>query len=228
MSNELAKLMDMLLAYSPPPGVFNPWRDFDFQNDIGPEAPTIRLEQLTQYMQQRIGKAKLALIAEAPSYQGCKFTGIAMTSEQLMNGRYHAIDPELILHGMTPRRTSRHPGKPYGWAEHTGTMVWTTLVEAGLHTDEVVLWNAFPFHTHVAGNRLSNRTPDAGELQEGRRYVDILCRIYPGVQLVAVGRRSEHVLKSLGMTHTYVRHPSHAGKPEFVEGLLRLLTVAHA
>ena len=47
---------------------------------IGPEAPAIRREQLRRYLDERIGHARLLLVAEAAGYQGAKFSGIAMTS----------------------------------------------------------------------------------------------------------------------------------------------------
>ena len=58
---------------------FNPWKDTDLRYEVE-NAPSIRKEQLHDYLSRRVGKAKLLLIAEACGYQGGHFTGIAMTA----------------------------------------------------------------------------------------------------------------------------------------------------
>ena len=73
-----------LLRLSPCGAVFNPWRQSDTENDIGPRAPNIRRRQLRTYLSERIGTAELALMGEALGYRGGHFTGIAMTSERIL------------------------------------------------------------------------------------------------------------------------------------------------
>lgn len=63
------------------PNVFNPWRDFDEANDFSTDAPILRAKHLRCYLEQRLKTTRLVLVAEAPSWRGAKFTGIAMTSE---------------------------------------------------------------------------------------------------------------------------------------------------
>jgi len=62
--------------------VFNPWNDYDPQNDLDVDAPRYRKYHLTKYMEERMHSAKMLLIAEAPGYQGAKMSGLAMTSER--------------------------------------------------------------------------------------------------------------------------------------------------
>src|SRR2546430_6240189 len=88
-----------LLKKSPSGAVFNPWRQVDEKNDIGPQAPRIRREQLRAYLCDRLGKARLAIIGEALGYRGGHFSGIPMTSERLLLGRKTGIAPERILLG---------------------------------------------------------------------------------------------------------------------------------
>ena len=45
--------------------VFNPWRDYDAQCDIGPQAPAVRRRQLHDYLQYRLAKASYAAASPA-------------------------------------------------------------------------------------------------------------------------------------------------------------------
>jgi len=69
-----------LLKASPSGAVFNPWWQFDEENDIGPHAPAIRRKHLAVYFRKRLGTARLAIIGEALGYRGGHFSGIPMTS----------------------------------------------------------------------------------------------------------------------------------------------------
>jgi hypothetical protein len=111
----------------PLPDVFNPWRDVDTVNDASTDAPWIRSKNLTMYLQSRTGRARLLLVGEAPGYQGCHFSGIAMTSERIILGNkpgipqsavFPAVDRRHIAH---QRRTSRDDLYPLGANEPTAT-----------------------------------------------------------------------------------------------------------
>lgn len=98
-------------------------------------------------------------------------------------------------------------------------MVWETIREI----DPLpVLWNAFPFHPHEAGNARTNRAPSAAELLTGERFVEWLIRLLPIECVAAVGNHADATLTRLGISHQKVRHPSQGGKQRFVEGLARL------
>ncbi|HEU4344561.1 MAG TPA: hypothetical protein VFU31_23650, partial [Candidatus Binatia bacterium] len=96
-----------LLKSSPRGAVFNPWWQVDAANDIGPQAPGIRREQLRAYLSERIGKAQLALIGEALGYRGGHFTGIAMTSERILLDATPGVARCDVFSAIKPRRTSR-------------------------------------------------------------------------------------------------------------------------
>jgi hypothetical protein len=139
------------------PNVFNPWRDMDPVHDENPSAPIIRTEQLRRYLRQRLGTARLVLIAEAAGYQGAKFTGIAMTSERILLGHKPEVPATHPVEGGA-LQTSKRDHHPLGVNEPTATIVWTQMAKHQLPPNDFVLWNAFPCHPHDPGESLSNRS----------------------------------------------------------------------
>ena len=128
---------------------FNPYRDTDLALDRA-GTTTIRLGNLGDHLRSRSHPTVL-LVGEAAGYAGCRFSGIAFTSER-------SLPPE--------RRTSNHPR---GRVEHSASIVHRVLAELELE-DETVLWNVCP--THPAGSTpLSNRTPTRDELAAGRPFL---------------------------------------------------------
>jgi len=86
-------------------GVYNPWRDYDERCDCGPDAPLIRSRQLTDYLRRRIGHAKYLFVAEAAGYQGCRFTGVAITCERMLLNAHKQVTSAMVL-GYDGQRTS--------------------------------------------------------------------------------------------------------------------------
>ena len=85
--------------------VFNPWRDFDPDTEIGPQAPAMRRENLRRYLQLR-QNAHYLFIAEALGYQGGHFSGVAITSERILLGQHKDVRPESVLGEWDYARTS--------------------------------------------------------------------------------------------------------------------------
>ena len=160
---------------------FNPWKDTDLRYEVE-NAPSIRKEQLHDYLSRRVGKAKLFLIAEACGYQGGHFTGIAMTCERMILNEHPAVNSLMIL-GKEGKRTSRKDSpmiakptqKEKGFNEPTDSVVWKACLDAGLSADEFILWNIYPFHPHKKDDLLSNRTPTDDELAIGVRVSGDFC-----------------------------------------------------
>lgn len=211
----------------PSQNVFNPWNDYDPIHDGGGLAPTHRRENLRVYLEERIGKAKILLIAEAPGYQGCKFSGIAMTSERILMGGLErkGVSPRAV-HNQTPHpRTSNVDVGPQsrrtrGYAEPTATIVWTRLLALGLNPRDFVLWNAFAWHPHDAADYLSNRRPEPQELEQGKDTLKAMLGLFPGVATIAVGRVAEGCLQTMGIAGAFhVPHPANGGANDFANGI---------
>ncbi len=215
------------LRKNPAGPLFNPWYDRDPENDATPHAPEIRREQLRTYLEERLGKAKLLLVAEAVGYQGGHFTGIAMTSERILLGHQqekYGIRPDHVFRGRKPVRTSRSEVNRNGMSEPTATIVWGALVDLGINPYEVVLWNAVPWHPWNGNRgRLSNRTPTERERKKGLKLLNSFLSLYPEARPVAVGRKCEESLSELGIGHQAVRHPANGGAPRFRAQLRELI-----
>src|SRR5438045_1225004 len=177
-----------LLNVSPSGAVFNPWWEVDEQNDVGHNAPAIRRNQLRAYLEERLGKSKVAIIGEALGYRGGHFSGIPMTSERILLGKKRDVvaalyerrnlrgrvmggghrPPVQIIGSIKPCRTSKPKKCPDGFSEPTATIVWGSLLGLGLKPEQFVLWNAFPWHSFdQRRGMLSNRMPTRRERSTG-------------------------------------------------------------
>lgn len=163
-----------------------------------PGGAATRAATLLAYLEARSQPA-LLLVGEAAGYQGCRFSGIAFTSERALP---------------MSQWTST---KPEGWREPSATIVHDALKELGLE-DRTILWNVVPFHP--AGRMpLSNRTPKAAERRAGTEWLRrILAITQPGV-VAAIGRVAE---VALGPGTPYLRHPARGGAGRFQDGLVKL------
>jgi hypothetical protein len=220
------RFVEQLQAFPALPHVFNPYADYDNENDISKTSRDHRSEHLRRYLSERIGKTKLALIAEAPGYQGCHFSGIAMTSERILlnhQARKGVRSDHVIAEGA--RRTSRDHGKfkELGANEPTATIVWGKLMSAGLDSREFVLWNAFCFHPMGEGY-LTNRKPTSNELDKGQHLLEAFVELFPEARRVAIGRVSEALLAERGISMVgQVRHPANGGATLFRDGVSNIL-----
>ncbi|MGE5308908.1 MAG: uracil-DNA glycosylase [Deltaproteobacteria bacterium] len=201
-------------------GVFNPWRDVDRQNDIGPSCPAIRRRQIESFLNSRQKKARFLIIGEASGYQGCHFTGIPMTSERILLGYMQkaGIRAGTILPDLVPERTSRPEIKPSGFSEPTATIVWGAVIASGLDPLEVCIWNTVPQHLYnPAKGMLSNRNPTKDEIAQGSQILRRFLEIFPDAELIAVGNAAVAGLTLLGRPFVKVRHPSMGGSRLFRE-----------
>lgn len=203
--------------------VFNPWGQTDLQYDLSADAPNIRSAQLRRYFETRLRRAKIALIAEAPSYAGAKFCGIAMCCERMLLAEGADYD-SAFFEGPKARTSAPTPGlhNDDGMLERTASIVWKTMGQAGFHPHEFVNWNAFAWHPHEPGNPLTNRTPTPAELQAGLPVLHAFLDLFPSVKVVAVGQVCQRTLASLNVPAHPVRHPSYGGASEFRAGIVAL------
>jgi hypothetical protein len=197
--------------------VFNPWREVDLNYDRTPQAAHIRCAQLTAYLSERMDSAQTVLIAEAPGYQGARFSGMAMTSERILLGKHAAVRPEHVFAGAaqrTSRADSTRGGEP-GMNEPTATVVWAHLLQAGFDSRSFVLWNTFAFHPHHAADPMSNRTPTPSEVTLAAPVLHQFLALFPNANIIALGKIAERTLGQLGVSALAVRHPSMGGAAQF-------------
>ena len=212
------------------PAVCNPWRDYDRTCDLGPQAPKIRRHQLQEYLAQRIGQARYLFVAEAAGYQGCRFTGIAITCERMLLGAHKQVTSAMVL-GHTGQRTSR-PDSPYmtsrpqreqGMNEPTDTYVWGAILDNGLNPRDVLLWNIFPFHPHK-DSPFSNRTPTDEELSAGLAYNrQLLALCQQPLRNGAIGRKAAEAQQAAGIPAVATRHPANGGAGLFRKQFAELI-----
>ncbi len=216
------------LKYSPKRAdVFNPWWETDPENDIDDKGPIIRRQQLFQYLNERLGKAKFLLVGEAIGYQGGHFTGIPMTSERILLGGHvkKGILPEHVFSGIEINRTSKPKLKPQGFTEPTGTIVWGHIIQSNLNPRDFILWNAFPWHPFKPkSGLLSNRTPNNREFQFGIGILTRLIQITKIGNIIAVGEKSFNILNQLGKNCKKVRHPANGGAGKYRKQLTKIIS----
>lgn len=224
MNPNAIAFVESLQALPRMPAVFNPWTDVDPIHDIGERSPQIRAEQLTQYLSERIGRARWVLCAEALSYQGGHFSGIAMTSERILLGHQSkrgVLADDVIKSGGQRTSIVTKVTPKLGATERTATIVWGALKSGGIDTREVALWNAFAPHPMKGdGEWLSNRTPSRQELKLGRPLLEKFLTLFPGAKTIAIGQVSGDILRDMGVAVTaQVRHPANGGATEFRDGI---------
>ena len=215
-----------LLNVSPSGAVFNPWWEVDEQNDVGHNAPAIRRNQLRAYLEERLGKSKVAIIGEALGYRGGHFSGIPMTSERILLGKKKGsgIELEHVFSSIKPRRTSKSKKCPDGFSEPTATIVWSTLLRLGLKPQQFVLWNAFPWHSFdPRRGMLSNRMPNKSERSAGLAVLKAFLDLFPCDEIVALGNVAVSQLKEMNVECQGVRHPASGGAKLFREQIGRIL-----
>jgi uracil-DNA glycosylase len=220
-----------LLKNSPSGAVFNPWWQVDKQNDVGHDAPAIRRNQLQAYLQERVGKSKVAIIGEALGYRGGHFSGIPMTSERILLGKKKdsRIDPEQVFSSIKPRRTSKSRSCPDGFSEPTATIVWSTLLMLRLKPEQFVLWNAFPWHSFDPRRGiLSNRMPNKSERSAGLSVLKAFLHLFRCDEIVALGNVAASQLKELNVESHKARHPASGGAKLFRQQIGRIVQKVRA
>jgi hypothetical protein len=191
------------------PNVFNPWSDPD-PLDRTDDAAGHRLRRLKQHLAWR---PAFVLVGEAAGYQGCRFSGVAFTSER------------LLLEGRIPRvrSTERVTHRTRPWSEPSATVVWECLHELRI-ADCTVLWNAFPWHPYRPDEPHSNRRPSTVEVRQGAQVLRAVLDRFANATVVAVGQVARQALQNVvGGNPRVVRHPAMAGAREFRANLAAIV-----
>lgn len=176
----------------------------------------VRRNNLNLYLHQMANRGpRTLLVGEAAGYLGCKLTGVPFTSEEILLRGIAEFGLFGESRGYHITSDSTQPCK-----ETTATIVWSVLKQAERLP---LLWNTYPFHPFRAGKPFSNRTPNDSELTIGRPFLLTIISLFDIHTVVAVGKKSDSVLDSMGVTHHSVRHPSHGGKEEFASGVMHII-----
>ena len=197
--------------------IFNPWANCDPKYDLK-NAPDIRCNNLREYLISRKG-AKFVLIAEAPGYQGCHFSGIPMTSERLFTKKYElgAMQRSSDEKKLKEKRKSITIQKK-GFTEPTSTIVWKFMYN--YNVTDFVLWNAFPFHPHQKDQLLSNRKPEQDELNSTRDILGEFLELFKNAEVIPIGNVAAKILNR----ENTIRHPANGGKRKFEKQMQHVLS----
>lgn len=209
MTASVYDFVDQLARVEPGPACTNFF-------DHGLPANAQRRENLGTYLTEMLDRSpKVLLVGEAPGFRGMRITGVPFTNRGMFEGPANSFG----LFG---------PGKGYALppdasgvpAEPTATVMWQVLAELEFLP---LLWSAFPWHPHLPGQPLSNRTPTRSEAALGTPFWQALAEIFAIQTVVAVGNVAHHSLQRSGLDAPKVRHPSHGGRSGFKRGLEQLL-----
>ena len=195
-------------------------RDAFNQYAPGDSNNAIRRANLRRYLRTLAAlPARALLVMEAPGYRGCRLTGVPVTSRKLLLEGVAALN---IFGREAGYQDVADPGFERVYGEQSATIVWETLSSLGALP---LIWNAYPFHPHKAGQPLSNRKPRAAEIDLGLVFLRRLLAEWRFEQVIAVGAVACETLRELRVSCGKVRHPAHGGKQDFVAGLSALLSV---
>ena len=212
--------------------VFNPWKDYDKNHDFDASSPQKRCCNLCKYLKKR-EDAKYILIAEAPGYQGCHFSGIPMTSERLiLQDKYGLGKIGLNLQRTSKTNLTNEPKivQVFGFCEPTATIVWNQIVDKiGIDSKDFVLWNAFPFHPYkYENNMLTNRKPKKKEILDTKIILSLFLELFDKKQrIICIGNVSKNTLGNIlkvDFKLDKVRHPANGGANDFRNEIQNLIS----
>jgi hypothetical protein len=231
MSSQVDQFVDRLQEYRSNGPVGNPWVDYDRDFDID-EAPRHRSNHLRSYLNARLNTAEALLIAEAPGYQGAKFSGIPMTCERTLLGHRRGVSCADAFDETIERyRTSRPPEalskavKLRGFCEPTAAYVWGHMANRPGLPKKIVLWNLFAFHPHEDTDTLTNRKPKDPEILRNQPVLEAFLRLFPDRPILSIGNISKEYLTRWGHRYElFTRHPANGGGAVFREKFAEFLS----
>jgi uracil-DNA glycosylase len=182
--------------------LFNPWREH-CPHDAPDNGPEARLLRLAWHLDCN---PRVILVGEAPGYQGCRYSGVAFTSER------------LLMEGTIPRIKAvghRLSTRPRPFSEPSATIVWKALYQIGL-AEQTILWNAVQLHPSKPEKLWSNRSPTDAELEFGAPALRILRDHFDTSLFVAVGKKAGKLMTVMGIPPAEtIRHPANGGAKDF-------------
>ena len=205
------ELEPILTGVPSTPTVFNQYRDCNEQVDLQ-TAPSTRLQNLKKYMEQALKTASVLVVGEAAGPWGCRFSGVPFMGERQLLDSTFPYKGERSSRSKTARPTRVDP--PY--ISTSAEIFWRLMLQ--FHT-QILVWDAFPLHTHKCHDIFSVRNPTTTEVAGFRGALHLIKAYMKPVQIVAIGRKADKILSTIGELHQYVRHPSRGGNAKFTAGM---------
>ena len=191
-----------------------PGRNNFFDHSV--PANALRRHNLAAYLGEMLERApKVLLVGEAPGFRGMRITGVPFTNRTMFQGPANSFG--LFGGGQGYVLPPEATGVA---AEPTATVMWEVLAELGFLP---LLWSACPWHTHLPGQPLSNRTPTPADAALGTPFWQALTGIFGIETVIAVGNVAHSSLRRSGLAVPKIRHPAHGGRARFKQGLQDLL-----
>ena len=203
---------ETIFAEPSTPTLFNQYKDADRDFDK-PGAVAIRRTNLKNYLSYFIEQPTILLVGEAPGPNGCRFSGVAFTSEhQLVSG---------LLRFQGCQSSNRE--RPY--KEPTATTFWRAVMAVESRVSQrALVWNCVPFHPHGKDEPMSIRAPTAAEIHQYAHILRGVIHMLKCERVVSIGNHAARAIRELDVATEHVRHPSHGGVAEFKIGLKQVFS----
>ena len=193
--------------------VFNPYRDVCEAHDKK-NAHLIRARNLKRALDAYAGQPVDALwIGRDLGYRGGRRTGLALVDEDHLDTASKRWQVKL-------GKATKGPVV----RERTAAKVWQMLRKMDA---SVFMWNVFPFHPHLAGQPLSNRSHTAQERDAGLMFLRALVELLEPQKLIAIGSDAFNCAERIFSDRTIykIRHPSYGGEKIFAEQIAKLYKI---
>jgi uracil-DNA glycosylase len=195
-------------------GLFNQYKDRNPYVDLI-NAADIRRQNLYNYFKSFSKKPVVVLIGEAPGPWGCRFSGIPFTGERQL------LLKELPFYGKqsSKNKAEIRVRKSTPYVSNSARIFWSVMKK---YHPQFFVWNCVPIQPYKKNNILSVRTPTTKEVMNYSNLLSEILSILNPKHIVAVGKKAEFSLSQLGISCTYVRHPSQGGATKFKKGIAKV------
>jgi hypothetical protein len=190
--------------------VFNPYKN---------ERQRINLKTYFRYVKP---SSKTLLLGEASGYNGCRHSGIAFTSGEILykNKLFSEIRKKLSFQEIKDKK------------EYSANIVYSFFSKYPPLFRKVLFFNVFPFHPHESNLPETNRKPSTEELNEGKKHLLRLFDLFKVDRYYPIGRVAEKVLNELKsqkeipkFNYNTIRHPSYGGANKFRRHLMDIFNL---
>lgn len=186
--------------------------DAEFLYDRATPAGALRAANLDRYLALMAARTPPAiLVAEAPGYRGATVTGVPFMSVRELTARPGPITGAVRGDGFLA------PSDPVAGWELSAAVVWKALTEWSRPVP--MAWPIYPNHPFRSGDPATNRAPRPAEVRAGTPIVLELIHALGIPRVLAVGRKAQGALASVGIDAVPIRHPAQGGAGIFARQL---------